>query len=159
MKSFFTFGLTKTDFKISKVLRIWGLLGIAFCLWSWRFDFSMYLIPGKLKPDVNFPGDLFSAPLWYLLVTFYFLPATYLLIVSLLRLQKFLDSPRSKSDLKLNQSWLAIAVWLVVAITTPFFTAFSAHFLAFWSVVVFMVVSSFVKTLSGRRIAKVSEAP
>jgi|GEM_PF-2659721 len=159
MKSFFTFGLTKTDFKISKMLRIWGLLGISFCLWSWRFDFSMYLISGKLKPDVNFPGDLFSAPLWYLLVTFYFLPATYLLIVSLLRLQKFLDSPRSKSDLKLNQDWLAIAVWLVAAALVPFFVPFSVYFLAFWTVVVFLVALSFVRRSLGRRVAKVSELP
>ena len=159
MKKFFTFGLQKADFKISKLLRLWGLLGIAYCLWYWRYEYSMYFAPAKFQPDVNFPGDLLWAPLWFVFVSFYFLPATYLVIVALLRLQKFLDSPRSKSDLKLDQHWAAIAIWLVAAVTVPFIVPFLPYFLAFWSAVVFMVASSTVRRRSWRRAAKVSELP
>ncbi len=116
MKSFFTFGLTKSDLKTSKFFLWWGALAAAYIFWSGVAEASANFGPGKFHSNGDVALGLAIAPIAFVAVSLIRALETYVVLICLIKFEKYLGSPRGAADRSVSQSRFANAVWFALAV-------------------------------------------
>ena len=172
MKNFLTFGLNKSDLRPANFLKFLGLLAGAYVFWSLVVelapDFAPNFAPSEPHSQSDLPfrlGMAFAvAPISFVAVSVLGAIGTYMVVVTLIRLQKKLQNSLNNLGVARQNKW-ALALWFVcltyfqvylnrpVTFGTLSYISFVQYTLSFLTVALCMFVASEIRRAGRRRQA------
>ena len=167
--SFFTFGLNKSDLRPAKFFKFLGLLASAYVFWSLVAELTPNFGPGGYQAQNNLPQSLglalVMAPVSFIAVSVLAAIGTYMVVVTLIRLQKSLKHSGNNLGVPKQKKW-ALVLWFAgltyfqvylnrpVTFETLNYINFAKYTMSFLTVALCMFAASEVRRAAIRRQAQ-----